>query len=72
MNSTCWAFLKRNTSTQGCWGFARNASRLTFFWRYTHEVPHIHQFMKSPVRYLQQMHDRPSAVYLIHTRQRKP
>jgi lipopolysaccharide biosynthesis glycosyltransferase len=43
-----------------------------FFWRYTHEVVQIHQFIKAPIRYLQQMHDRPDAVYLIPTQQRKP
>jgi lipopolysaccharide biosynthesis glycosyltransferase len=42
------------------------------FWRYTHEVPHIQRFIQSPMRYLQQMHTRPSAAKLIPTRERKP
>jgi lipopolysaccharide biosynthesis glycosyltransferase len=43
-----------------------------FFWRYTHEVPHIHQFINAPIRYLQQMHDRPSAAHLISTKRAQP
>lgn len=36
-----------------------------FFWRYTHHVPNIHRFVKSPIRYLQQMRERPNAANLI-------
>lgn len=42
------------------------------FWRYTHEVPHIHRYIQAPMRYLQQMHERPGSAYLIPTRERKP
>jgi lipopolysaccharide biosynthesis glycosyltransferase len=42
------------------------------FWRYTHEVPQIYSFIQAPMRYLQQMHTRPSAAKLIPTRERKP
>lgn len=42
------------------------------FWRYTHEVPQIHRFIQAPMRYLQQMHNRPSAAKLISTRENKP
>lgn len=43
-----------------------------FFWRYTHETPRITRFMKTPTRYLQQIHGRPSDALLIPTQQRKP
>ena len=42
------------------------------FWRYTHEVPHIHRFIQAPIRYLQQMHARPNAAKLIPSRDRQP
>jgi lipopolysaccharide biosynthesis glycosyltransferase len=41
------------------------------FWRYTHEVAQIHRFIQAPMRYLQQMHARPSSAFLIPTRERK-
>lgn len=43
-----------------------------FFWRYTHEVPHISKFVKTPVRYLQQIHGNPSGAYLLPFKQRAP
>lgn len=43
-----------------------------FFWRYTHEVPHIVQFMKTPTRYLQQIYNRPSSAVLLPLKQRAP
>ena len=43
-----------------------------FFWRYTHEIPRITRFMKTPMRYLQQMHGRQNAAHLIPVRQRQP
>lgn len=36
-----------------------------FFWRYSHEVPHIHRFMKTPTRYLQQMEKGTGKAYLV-------
>lgn len=38
-----------------------------FFWRYTQYVPHIHRFVKTPIRYLQQMREKPNAANLIPT-----
>jgi lipopolysaccharide biosynthesis glycosyltransferase len=40
-----------------------------FFWRYTQHVPNIHRFVKAPIRYLQQMRDKPSAANLIATQE---
>jgi lipopolysaccharide biosynthesis glycosyltransferase len=36
-----------------------------YFWRYTHEINQIHQYIKTPIRYLQQIHTKPSAARLI-------
>ena len=32
-----------------------------YFWRYTHEIPHIHQYLKTPVRYPNRSPKRPSS-----------
>lgn len=41
-----------------------------FFWRYTQHVPNIHRFVNAPMRYLQQMRDKPSSAHLLTTQER--
>jgi lipopolysaccharide biosynthesis glycosyltransferase len=38
-----------------------------FFWRYTQDIPNIHRYIQTPVRYLQKMHTLPNAAHLIAT-----